>query len=182
MQGTLPMCWTENEQPVEVLLAYAEQVRLGCLTVIVVENAAQQRSTAHRAFGFRGQPWQRGLLRQPLLRPCLIIIGLVFPQHPPQMRLVEAQELVKAFLAVRAHPALGTGIGIWRTKRRADDMRALRLKDRIECRGELGVAVVDHKVDRRGSPVRFPGHLPGLLGHPGGVGPIRTARQKQPRG
>jgi hypothetical protein len=76
------------------------------------------------------------------------------------------QEPVETVAADGPDPALGERVGVWRTKRRADDLDAVAFEDVVEGAAELAVAVADQEPDRLGPIQERPGKLPGLLGCP----------------
>ncbi len=59
------------------------------------------------------------------------------------MTIVDQEEMIQAFFANRTNPALGIGVRVRRVRGRQKDVDARGPKDRIEARGELGIAVMD---------------------------------------
>ena len=90
----------------------------------------------------------------------------IYPQDPFKLSATCDQEPIETVTADGSDPALGERVGVWRTKRRADDLDALALEDVVEGAGELAVAVADQEPERLGSIRERPGKLPGLLGCP----------------
>ncbi len=70
------------------------------------------------------------------------------------------QEPVETVAADGPDPALGERVGVWRTKRRADDLDALAFEDVVEGAAELAVAVADQEPDRLGPIQEREGKLP----------------------
>ncbi len=62
-------------------------------------------------------------------------------------------------MRVRARPSI----------RRENHLGAFSAQHPIEVVNELAIAVVDEELDRRLEPVKRPGQVPGLLGHPGRI-------------
>ena len=67
----------------------------------------------------------------------------IYPQDPFKLSATCDQEPIETVTADGSDPALGERVGVWRTKRRADDLDALALEDVVEGAGELAVAVVE---------------------------------------
>jgi hypothetical protein len=80
------------------------------------------------------------------------------------------QEMVQAFPAHGANPALGNGVGVRGLDRCADDLGADRAPEVIEGPGELAVAVADQEPDGGGLLIKRGGQVAGLLGDPGAGG------------
>ncbi len=108
------------------------------------------------------------------MRPRMVVVVEVGRQHAMKMPLAEDQELVQAFLADRANPALRKGIRIRRPHWPPNDRHILRRKDRIEGSRKLGVTVVDQETHRQASVLDVPTQLARLLGHPS-TGRVRGA-------
>jgi hypothetical protein len=91
------------------------------------------------------------------------------------------QEMVQAFLAYGATPALGDGVGVRRLDRRADDLGTEPVPDIIEGLGELAVSVADQEPDGGGFLIERRDEVAGLLGDPGtgglAVTPARRTRR-----
>jgi hypothetical protein len=81
------------------------------------------------------------------------------------------QQMVQAFPAHGADPALGNGVGVRGLYRCTDDLCTDRAPDVIEDPGELAVAVADQEPEA-GLLIKRAKEIPGLLGDPraGGVG------------
>src|SRR5580658_8972056 len=82
----------------------------------------------------------------------------------------EHHDTVETFGADRADPALGVGIGSWRSPRGADDLDSFGLEDLIERRPEAVVAIMDDESHRFGAPFSGFRQVTGDLGGPGEVG------------
>src|SRR5258708_28260576 len=137
------------------------------MAVVVVQNAPQPISTAHWSVSGGYDSWNETLLCQALMRASRVVVGQVFTQDTPQMRLIEDQQFIEAFVAHRSHPALGKGVRIRRTHWGVNDVKSLGPEDCVERLGELRVIVADQEVMGRISACEFPDQLTGLVGDPG---------------
>src|SRR2546427_9591446 len=73
----------------------------------------------------------------------VVVMVDVGPQSPLELTTVEDQQPVQALTPQRADEPLGMSVGVGSPEGRADHAHALGLKDRVERRAELRVAVVD---------------------------------------
>ena len=80
------------------------------------------------------------------------------------------QEMVQAFPAHGADPALGDGVGVRGLYRCGDDLGADRAPEVIEGPGERAVAVADQEPDGGGLLSKRDGQVASLLGDPGAGG------------
>ena len=87
-------------------------------------------------------------------------------EDPGEMAGADDQEVVEAFPANGAHPALRERVGVRRPHRRADDLGADGAPHVVERSGELGVAVADHLSDDPPGLLDFDGEVAGLGGSP----------------
>ena len=55
----------------------------------------------------------RGLLPDPLMRPCPIEVGNIAIEHSLELLLLKDQQVVQAFLPHTPHETLADGIGSW---------------------------------------------------------------------
>ena len=74
-----------------------------------------------------------------------VVVMRVFLQHPPEMSLVQDEQLIEAFLPNCAHPAFGYGIGLRRTKGRTNNFKAFRDEDLVEAASEFTVAIMNEE-------------------------------------
>jgi hypothetical protein len=49
-------------------------------------------------------------LRDPLMRPCLVEVGHIGPEHTLKLLLLKDQQVIEAFLTNTPHEALADGI------------------------------------------------------------------------
>ena len=82
------------------------------------------------------------------MRPVSVVMLDIYPQDPFKLSATCDQEPIETVTADGSDPALGERVGVWRTKRRADDLDALALEDVVEGAGELAVAVADQEAKR----------------------------------
>jgi hypothetical protein len=80
------------------------------------------------------------------------------------------QEMVQAFPAHGADPALGDGVGVRSLNRCADDLGAEPVPEVIEGSGELAGVVADEESDGGGLLIEHGDEVAGLLGDPGAGG------------
>jgi putative transposase len=78
------------------------------------------------------------------MRPVGVVMLDIYPQDPFKLSATCDQEPIETVTADGSDPALGERVGVWRTKRRADDLDALALEDVVE-----GIRIVK-------TPVRAP--------------------------
>jgi hypothetical protein len=76
----------------------------GCLAIVIMNNTVQHISTVNAALSRRVN-WNRWLLSQPLMRPCGVVVVRVLGENPPQMALVQDEQVIQALLTYRANPA-----------------------------------------------------------------------------
>jgi hypothetical protein len=74
----------------------------------------------------------------------IVIVNLLL-QPTSQVRLIEHEQMIQAFLAHGSDPPLGKSIRIRGTIRSKQKRHLLGLEDRVEGRGELAISVVDQK-------------------------------------
>ena len=83
-----------------------------------------------------------------------------------EMVLIQNQEPVEAFRSDRPHEPLRHAVGLWGTKRRANDLDVLTPKHRVEPAGKFLVAIANQETNRLMTLRPRPGQLPGLLRDP----------------
>src|SRR6266516_1229481 len=74
-------------------------------------------------------------------------MGGVNAEHVLELAAVDDQDPVEALAPERADPALGVGVGVWRSDRRADDRHAFAAEDLVEAAADLAVAVVEEEAE-----------------------------------
>lgn len=79
------------------------------------------------------------------MRSVVVIVLGEGSQDLLEMSSAEDEDVVQAFAACRAHPALGEGVGVWSLDGRADHPGAFSVEDVIEPAGELRITVADQK-------------------------------------
>ena len=77
-------------------------------------------------------PRLRRLEREAAVRSFFVVVPHVLSEDPLQVALPEDQEVIQALPPRRLHQALGEGVRLGRTDRRADDAHALGAKHLIE--------------------------------------------------
>jgi hypothetical protein len=82
--------------------------------------------------------------------PVAVVVLEVAVEDVKKLPTAGDQEMVQAFPAHGADPALGDGVGVRRLDGCADDLSADRAPDIIECPGELAVAVADQEPEGGG--------------------------------
>ena len=110
-------------------------------------------------------PGGRSLAQRPV-RAMNVIVLDVLTQDQPQVPLAGDQHLVQALAPGTGNPPLRDRVRPRRLDRGLDDPHAGRGEDRIEGRGELGIAVPEQELDA--ASVILEGHqqVTGLPGHP----------------
>jgi hypothetical protein len=93
---------------------------------------------------------------------AVVVVG-EDPEHVLEVSSAEDQNPVEAFGASGANEALGDGVGLRRSHRRADDLEPFAAKDRVEAACELAVSIANQKAERRRAFDDRPGELSGLL-------------------
>ncbi len=116
--------------------------------VVFVDQTAEDLSSAHHAAG--GTQLNRATLSwrslfERAMRPVRVVVGRVLGQHVHELPLVEDQHPVQAFAADGAHPPLGVGVGLRRTRRTTQYRDADVGEHGIEAGRELRVAIADQE-------------------------------------
>ncbi len=96
---------------------------LSSLTIVIVNDATENSAAANRSGTRWGCRAGKGdLLFEALMGPGGVMVGDKLRHHPPEMCLIDNQNLVQTLLAHRPHPAFGIGIGIRGLVRGADHL------------------------------------------------------------
>src|SRR5258708_26355765 len=111
------------------------------------------------------------------MRTRSVVIGDVFVENLAEMGFAEDKEFVQTLMPNCPHPSLSIRVGVWRTKRCANDVSMGGLENRIEGGHELGVSVMDQEMDAGLTVFQLPNHLAGLLSDSRGVRMGRAASQ-----
>ena len=83
------------------------------------------------------------LLPDPLVRPVLVVVGHVLPEHAPQVGPAQYQDVIQAFAPDAAEGALARGV-MSRCPVRGPQLRdAARRRDAGDRRTILAVAIMD---------------------------------------
>ena len=76
-----------------------------------------------------------------------VVIG-EYVNDPLKVLLVQDQQLVETFRADRAHEPLRNPVGLWRAKRRSNDLDAVGSKYLVKTVRELLITITNQKPDR----------------------------------
>ena len=146
--------------------------------LVRIMQAAEDRDSAHAPalprLGRGAGGCVGGVLVQALMGPVTVVIGHVFPQRPPQVRLPEDEEMVQALPPCTAAEPLAGGVLPGRTVGRPQLRDAGGGGDAGEGRPVLAIVVADEEP----GPLTERCRLAQLLGNPG-VG--RVARDADMR-
>src|SRR5436190_12107208 len=93
-----------------------------------------------------------------------------------EMSLIPDQGAVEQFPAASADPPLHDRVRSGSLHRTVESADVHGVQNLIEGSGELGVAVADQELDRRGLAVQLHQRVPSLLGHPRAGGVWRYAQ------
>ena len=104
------------------------------------------------------------------VRPVIVVVVLVVTKHGRGVPLVDDQDAVEELAAEAADEAFGDRVGPWRPHRRPEDADLDGGEDRVERRGELGIAVPDEEPEAPSGVVEIHAEVAGLLGQPGSGG------------
>jgi len=137
--------------------------------VVVVDEAAEDRATpdprgvAGACWGSDERHWWP--LIPALVRPTVVVVGRVFGEHGPQVRLVDDEEPVQALRADRADGALCNGVSVRCPGRRLDDRDRFGREDGVEAGRELPVPIADEEAEGLDLTIlQLPAELARLLG------------------
>ena len=114
--------------------------------------------------------WIRRLQPKRPVRTMTVVVVDIDPEHTLQVPSPDDQQPVKALGPDRPDPSLREGVRVGRLHRRQQPLGAVRAAHVIEARGELRVAVAEHKAQSSPSLVEYQEQVPGLLGDPGHPG------------
>jgi len=87
-------------------------------------------------------------------------------QNLLKMRLVEHQEPIETFEANRSYESLRDAVGLWRAKRRTNDLDPIAAEHVVETVSEFLIPVPNQEPDRFRGFRQRPCQMAGLLRHP----------------
>jgi hypothetical protein len=93
--------------------------------------------------------WHRGLLAEPLVRACAVVVADVLGDDALEVPVIEHDDVVEAFAAPRAEKPCTDRVHVRRAHRRADHPDAGGACERIEGDPELIVAIANQEPWRR---------------------------------
>lgn len=131
-------CWVRQIHP------WLQQT-LGRVTIVVMNQAAQDIPSSEHALWLARRIRDGRLLLQALMGSGLIVIDEVLLQRAAHMPFADQEKVIQAFLADGAYPPLGIRIGIGGLRWRQNDVDALGRKNAIEGCRELGIAIMNEK-------------------------------------
>jgi hypothetical protein len=136
--------------------------------VVLVDHAAEHLAAPHRRVE-RHDEWLV-LAGWPLLprlvRPMIVVMPGIGPQHFSKMALTTDQHPVRAVGPDGPYPAFGLGVRPGRSRRSLHDPHAFAGKRLVERGSELAVTIPDEEPERA-DPVReVHDQIAGLLGCP----------------
>jgi hypothetical protein len=79
------------------------------------------------------------------MRPALVVVGCIGPQHPLEVPAAEHENPVQTLCPDGADPPLGERVRARSPDRRLDDPRAFGAEDLVERTGELRVPIPDEE-------------------------------------
>jgi hypothetical protein len=110
--------------------------------------------------GWRRLGWPAA---QGAVRPVLVVVREVLSEHLPQVSFAVDEQVVGAFPAQGANPALADRVRPGCLDRSPEDLDAFGSEDGVEAGGVLGVPVPDQEPKRC---LEAHEQVTGLLGHP----------------
>jgi hypothetical protein len=113
-------------------------------------------------------------VERPVWPVAVVVVG-EDPEHLLEVSSAEDQTPVEALGAGGANEALGDGVRLRRSHRRANDLEPFAAEHVVEAARELAVSIANQEAERRRAFRERPGELSGLLGDPGAAGISGTA-------
>ena len=138
-------------------------------TRVVGRRAGVVAAAGRSAAGGGSAPCGR-LLIERSVRAVAVVVLDVFLQHQREVASSGDQEVVEAFAAQGADPALGDRVGARCSNRAADDADVGAGEHGVDGGGELGIAVADQEPKSAGVVAEVHEEVAGLLGDPGSGG------------
>jgi hypothetical protein len=160
--------------------------RLSCCAFVFVDEAAEDVTAAElscdQRLRFAIALWALGRRQvEAAVGTMVVVVPDVAVEDTKEVAAAGEQEMIQAFPAHGADPALGDGVGVRRLDRRTDDLRSDRAPEVIEGPGELAVAVAEQEPDDSGLLIERRDEVAGLLRDPGAGGlavtPARRTRR-----
>ena len=105
-------------------------------------ESSEHRDCVNASLGFRGT-WNGLLVRESLVRACVVVETHVLGDNASKMFLAEDEDVIEQLSAECARQALSEGIHVRRAYRRAHDAHPRRPEYGSEPRAELRVVVAD---------------------------------------
>src|SRR6266403_4177779 len=123
-------------------------------------ESSEHRDCVNASLDLRGT-WNGLLVRESLVRACVVVETHVLGDDASKMFLAEDEDVIEQFSAERARQARSEGIHVRRAYRGANDAHARRREYASEASAELRVVVADKHIWRA-----LHGGVPGLLRAP----------------
>src|SRR5512132_3895658 len=166
--------------------AWGAEMR-SCSSAVLMEETAEPIAAANLtsltlADDVQTGGWTRRLQPKRPVRTMTVVVVDIDPEHTLQVPSPDDQQPVKALGPDRPYPSLRQGVRVGRLYRRDQHLGAVRAEHVIEARGELRVAVAEHKAQSSPSLVEYQEQVPGLLGDPGAIRVGRHPGQVDPPG
>jgi hypothetical protein len=114
------------------------------------------------------------------VRPGRVGVGTVLRQHLLQMAPPEEEQAIQALAAHGPHPAFSHRVRARRLGGCPQDAHTRRAEPCVEGGRELGISVVDQERSAPALVLELSGHLPRLLGNPGGGWVLCAAGHEHP--
>jgi len=87
--------------------------------------------------------WNWTLQTEAAVRPIAVVVGREFIEHPPEVGLVDHDQVVKTFRPNGPHDALANGVRPWRLGPRPYARDAEVGQSLIKVRAVIGIPIVD---------------------------------------
>jgi len=105
-------------------------------------ESGEHRDCVNASLGLR-ETWNGLLVRESLVRACVVVETHVLGDDASKMFLAEDEDVIEQLSAERARQALSEGIHVRRAYRGAHDAHARRREYASEASAELRVVVAD---------------------------------------
>ena len=102
--------------------------------------------------------------------PLGVVVSDVLAKYQPQVALAQDEQPIEGLVANGLDNSFTVGVGSRPPVGRKHHLGAFALKHSIEFVDELGISIVNGKLDRSLEVVQLPAQVRCLLGHPGRVG------------
>jgi hypothetical protein len=118
----------------------------GCPVVVMVQPTHHRKSDHSAPCTLRGRnrstPF-RYLLRNPLMRSCLVKVRHIRIEHAVELPLMEDQQVVQAFLSDAPQIAFADGIGSWCMNGRGEKLNRTRGRHTSKARPEFAIVITN---------------------------------------